>query len=417
MGSRPNCFKRIVSALPFYGLASFVACALMISPRVSADEADARTSVTTGNTRSVKPSTPASVRKDWRKDTEANCGISCRYSRANDNLTLQAVYLIQKIKRVDDAISEGEEVKARTALGGFCRNKSEAIGSCFTRYKAFQRVGLLEIRQAIGKNEDTIARLTHARKEDGKVDGDALVYEIGGKERDAYVPEVTTLSELEASYLSGNLKPTGSKYSATEIRSWSQTLVMNNPLERTIEFRKESVEGNPYQTEKTAYRLYMTKKDGNGKDATDAAAAALYKGSQKQIGDYVKDQQISGATAIAPSQLEKKDKLSYDSITEARSLLNSRIDGDLKKDSDPVVQRKIAADPKADPSAKPSPRPSSLPESAQSREVRVGERRPSSGYRPYGDEEKVVPPEALKNSRYIRYNIQEMFQDIQDTTK
>lgn len=403
------------------GRSIVIGIVFVISNHAFAYDGDARTSVTTGSAQEKRTPTSPDAAKDWRKATEASCGMSCRYSRANDSLTLQAVYLIQKIKWVDTAIHDGKDDRARTALGGFCRSSVEAIEDCFSRYKAFQRVGLLEIRQAIGKNEDTMARLTHARKEDGTVDGDALIYETDGADREGYFPEVTTLSELEASYLSGNLKSSGSKYSPTEIRKWSQTLVMNNPLERTIEFRKESVEGNPYQSEKSAFRLFMTKKDANGRDATDAAAAALYKSSQKQIRDYAKDQQISEATVIAPSQLEKKDKLSYDAIKEARSLMNSRIEGDLKKDSDPVVQRKIATDPKVEPkpnlSAQPSPRPSSLPDSTKSREIHVGGRSPSSGYRLYGDDEKVVPPPALKNSRYIRYNIQEMFQDIQDTTK
>ena len=377
------------------------------------------------------PSGPASTKpgqagKDWRQETEASCGMACRYHRANDNLTMQALYLVTKIQKIETAIQNRQESQARTALGAFCKSDSEEVESCFARYRDFQRIGLLEIRQSIGKNEDSIARLTTGRKADGTVDGTALTFGTG-EEKTAYLPDVPTLSELEQAYLRGNLKPSGSKYSRAEIQKWSQDLIINNPKTRYLQFTAKPVVGNPYQTEKTSYSIYMENRDESGKSAgLDDRAVTQRDRSMKSIQEFAaeKDGADPQAKVIAPSKnLKTEDAITYEAITEARSVVNSKIEGDVRRVDKEEKDRKLASE--SDPKGTPSPGPSGAPTSAAnfgngvSRDVKVttGQTaaRTPSGMKRYGDEEKVERPAEMKNSRYIKYDLGDLMTDIEST--
>ncbi|MBC7386639.1 MAG: hypothetical protein H7301_10835 [Cryobacterium sp.] len=352
---------------------------------------------------------------------EVACGLSCRYSRANENLTLQAVYLLKKIKLIDLSIQTGKEGAARTALGGFCANASEEVESCFKRYKDFQRVGLLEIRQAIGRNEDSIARLVHGRKIDGTAEGEALVFQTGA-DQPAYLPEVPTLKDLETTYLQGNLQPRGGKYSPDDVRKWSQELVLTNPRARTLEFRKETFDANPYGEEKGKSHLHMVNRNEGGVEQTDKAASALYEKSRASIEAYAKDKTISAPEnrTVSPGRVKKEDQVSYDAFTQARSLFNSTLAGDLEKDAKSSA-RKPAAAPKKDPKVAPNPGFTAAPENTEltNRDVNIGGtvRNPAGKYRIYEDDETVKLPPEMKNSRYIRYDIHELFKDTDESTK
>ena len=390
---------------------------------------------------SVNTAAPAAARPtDGRSETEVTCGIACRYHRANDNLTMQALYLVTKIGKIDEAYQkDSSSSEARTALGAFCRSDSEDLDVCFNRYKDFQRVALLNIRQSIGKNEDTIARLTTGRKADGTVDGTVLAFDSGEAKTTPYLPDVPTLSELEQSYIQGRLKPAGSKYSSAEIQKWSQDLIISNPKAKFIEFNKETVVGNPYQQEKTSYSLRMEKRDGSGAPAgPDAEAIRLYEKSVKTIQDYSTDKTIGGETkVIAPSKsLKKDDKISYDAFIQSRSVVNSKIDGDVNRADQDDADRKLASDKTTGKNKDPKEK-SSLPLATAgnaaavlnpvtnsgdgiSRDVRVttgtSAIRAPSGIKTYGEDEKVQRPADMKNSRYIKYDINDMLKDIDSAT-
>jgi hypothetical protein len=393
------------------------------------------------------PSTaPATTKQNWREKTEASCGMACRYHRANDNLTLQALYLITKMKKIDEALGNGEETRAKTALGGFCTDSGEEAEACFDRYKAFQRVALLQIRQAIGKNEEMIARLTSGRKNDGTVEGDTVSFGANA-DPEAYVPEVPTVSELEKAYLDGKLKPTGSKYSAAEIQKWSVELVGIAPNgQRFLEFNKKTVDGNPHQAEKTKYQLHMIARDGSGAANTDAAAVKAVQGSQKAIKEVADNQVQLGVDAkvIGPKDIARDDSVSHSALKEARSILNSRIAGALAKDgasrapagkSAPDSKNaastsakegaasKSAANPQstseksADPKSTAALVSSNAASDAQDLSVKRNTASDPKSYREYADEERVQVPEKVDQSRYIRYNLNELFTDIEDSTK
>jgi hypothetical protein len=379
----------------------------------------------------VGPSKSKAAPKDWKKETEASCGMACRYHRANDNLTMQALYLVTKIKKIDEAEKSGQSTQveeAKISMGGFCRS-GEDISDCFPRYKSFQRVALLQIREAIGKNEDVIAKLTTGRKSDGTVDGTAVTFEAN-VERQPYIPDVPTVSEMEQAYLEGKLKTPKSKFTGREIQKWSEELVLSNPKSRYLEFEKESVEGNPYQKEKSGYSLFRVKGAGSGTEKIDPKAEGLSNAALKEVEKVAKDKNFdTDAKAISPKDLKKEDPLSYAAFIQARSVVNSAVQKDVDKPDKAEKSRSPAAkkDPKASPSGSPSPVPSPgpsiLPSAGNqnvgaSEDVKVVARKPSaSTYREYQPEERIVRPEGMKNSRYIKYNIHELMNDIDTSTR
>lgn len=373
-------------------------------------------------TQSVSIAAPAPVApkekapKDWKKETEATCGMNCRYSRASENLTLQAVYLLKKIQLIDSAIKDpAKEPAARTALGAFCKSSSEELSDCFRRYKDFQAIALLEIRESLGKIDDYKRGLIHGIKPDGSVEGTALVYDVG-VEKNAYIPEVPTLAELEQSYLDGKLRSGKSKYTGAEIRKWSEELILNDPKARYIEYKKKPIDGNPYQSEKTSYRLYV----GDGK--SDARAVKVYDRSKQSVMEFSKDKSQDAQTVkvISPKETKKDDStpgdsISYEAMKDTRNTFNSKIEGDLKESA----AKRVPAS-KKDPKAAETDKASTPEKSDGSKDVLlrdVASQKSNYDERDRNDDYKVVTPEGMKDSRYIKYNPHQLLDDIEKSTK
>jgi len=339
---------------------------------------------------------------------------------------MQALYLLTKVQKIDDAIQkDGDSTEARTALGAFCKDGAEALDSCFTRYKDFQKIALLNLRQSIGQNEDAIAKLTLGRRADGSVeDGTGLAFETGAQAA-PYMPEVPTLAELEKSYLQGGLKPAGSKFTRKDIQAWSQELVLNDPKAKYLEFAKKPAVGNPYQMETTSYSVNMLNRDGSGHaSGADARAVTIYNRALGSVKDFAGDKSPDpDATAIpvTAAKFKSDDKLSYEAYRQARSVVNSKIADDAKRSDEDEKNRKLASakDPKTPPSPSPSgvPSPTVDAHSGVSRDVKITgstARMPSAvpGYKEYGDDEKVERPKEMKNSRYIKYDVENLLNDV-----
>jgi hypothetical protein len=368
--------------------------------------------------------------RNWSRETEATCGMACRYHHANDNLTMQALYLVTKISKIQTAITaDPKSTEARTTLGAFCTDGAEDVGDCFKRYKDFQNIALLDIRQAIGKNEDSIARLTTGRKADGTVAEETAISYESGEEEHPYVPDVPTLSDLEDSYLKGKLKPSGGQsYSRAEIQKWSLSLIVNDPKTRYIQFSKTPAVGNPYQEEKSSYSVYMEQRDEAGNSAgADERALGIYNKSEKRVKEFAKDTKIDGKIKIIePSnKLEVDDKITYDAFVQARSVINSKIQTDEQRHDQEAKDRKLASQKTPDP--KPSPGASSSPKSFDNdnarsdRDVKVttgglGAQKPKE-YHTFGPDENVDPPKEMKNSRYIKYDLGDLLNDTEQNQK
>ena len=273
-------------------------------------------------------------------------------------------------------------------------------------------------------------------------------------ERDAYIPEVPTVSELETAYKEGKLKPSTGVHSAEEIKKWSQELVGIAPRnQRFLEFNKTPVDANPYQADQTKNKIHMLVRDGNGLSPSDKAIEAEILKSQKSLKEVAEGRDVLGKDikTISPKDLNKDDKVTYDALTEARSLLNERLAADFTKDGkrvpagDEIAKtEKDKSDPKGKDGKKlddgglkakredakaqrDDGRVDSTAEATasgraaadQSRDLQVQKQsaRTPSGFKKYGDEERVKVPEQIQNSRYIRYDLNQLFTEIQDSTK
>lgn len=377
---------------------------LTASARGTADEGVLTQSVSTAAPSPSKVAAP----KDWKKETEATCGMSCRYSRASENLTIQAVYLLKKIHLIEAATKDSaQEPAARTALGGFCKNSAEPLSDCFRRYKDFQAIALLEIRESIGKIDGYKRALINGIKPDGTVEGVALVYDVG-VERGAYIPEVPTLAELEQAYLSGKLRPAKGKFSSKDIQKWSQELVVNDPKARYIQYKEKPIDGNPYQNEKTSYRLYIGETSGNGKSKTDEKALKLYDRSKQRVMEFAADPSLTDEVkAVSPNETKTRDTISYEAIKDTRNTFNSKIEGDFKEE----------APSKRSPASKKDFKPGKTEDSKDILVRDLAGGKSKYDERDKNDDYKVVAPDGSKDSRYIRYNIHQLLDDTDKSTK
>jgi hypothetical protein len=128
------------------------------------------------------------------------CGTSCLYQRANDNLGIEAVYIEGKINELDglvDLLKQGSTTKTdaekmiRDNLGEFCKDIPDAF-KCFSRYKYLGKQRLAKIRSAIVKNNDAMVDLESKRA--GTVGRDA---KTASKPAMPYIP---TFDEVNAEY-------------------------------------------------------------------------------------------------------------------------------------------------------------------------------------------------------------------------
>ncbi|MCM2276581.1 MAG: hypothetical protein NDJ89_00715 [Oligoflexia bacterium] len=116
------------------------------------------------------------------------CGQKCIFERANENIGLQAVYLIQKISRLKSAT----EPERFDELGQFCM-PSEDGDECFKRYKTVQVLNLYAMRTAMVKNAKVITDLSTQ----GKKGRTAFTPSTDGKLRKPQVPYVITFEDLQ----------------------------------------------------------------------------------------------------------------------------------------------------------------------------------------------------------------------------
>lgn len=96
------------------------------------------------------------------------CGQDCIYSKANENISLQADFIIKKIMYIQ---IEPDSDKKKKILGNFC-SSTEDGDDCANRYVAMHRFWFMKVRSSLGKNEKNRANLGCTRFD---VQGNCLV--------------------------------------------------------------------------------------------------------------------------------------------------------------------------------------------------------------------------------------------------
>jgi hypothetical protein len=118
----------------------------------------------------------------WQAPDFEDCGQACLYHKANENVSLQAVYVLRKI-----AILQDNPQKARENLPGFCK-EFEQDESCVKRYLRVQIPRLRRMRTALVLNSDSAAKLKSPRQK--------AVFEQGDR-TDGKLPQVPYVSSYE----------------------------------------------------------------------------------------------------------------------------------------------------------------------------------------------------------------------------
>lgn len=90
------------------------------------------------------------------------CGMECLYLKANNNITLQALFVKEKSDRIietdQNSTDPGREQKLKKLLGNFCAD-SETIEDCKDRYLRLNKFWLVKARASIGKNQESSVNL------------------------------------------------------------------------------------------------------------------------------------------------------------------------------------------------------------------------------------------------------------------
>ncbi|MCM2324589.1 MAG: hypothetical protein NDJ90_15120 [Oligoflexia bacterium] len=131
---------------------------------------------------------PAKAGVPWAGKEYDECGQRCVFERANENIGLQAIYLVRKIQRLK-GVGDSERL---SELGDFCMPTDDG-DSCFDRYKTVQVRNLYAMRKAMIDNSLVIAELSGK----GKKQATALARSRDGKLKKPQVPFVITFEDLQ----------------------------------------------------------------------------------------------------------------------------------------------------------------------------------------------------------------------------
>ncbi|MEO5971351.1 MAG: hypothetical protein ABIQ95_15605 [Bdellovibrionia bacterium] len=86
------------------------------------------------------------------------CGLDCHYQKANENISLQANYILKKIEFLGyPSIYASDEAKIEL-LGSFYKS-GEDLDECIARYVRMNRFWFVKVRSALGKNEESYSEL------------------------------------------------------------------------------------------------------------------------------------------------------------------------------------------------------------------------------------------------------------------
>jgi hypothetical protein len=111
---------------------------------------------------------PWTNKKDYQ-----DCGMSCLYEKGNENLSLQAMYIMNKIEALEGAVRAGNHSEAFERLGRYCteeeRNATKPDATaCMSRYAREQILVLRKIELAVATNAVNAGRFKNGPELDVK---------------------------------------------------------------------------------------------------------------------------------------------------------------------------------------------------------------------------------------------------------
>ncbi len=131
----------------------------------------------------------------WADESKyQSCGQSCTYQKGNENLSVQATYIMEKVQALRQEMDKPfpDEQMVRDSLGTFCRD-GEVVGDCVNRFILAQTSALYKMRQAIGNNDSVVGDLSDGSRGEQS----AAVWKERKDALSPQVPEVLKLKQIE----------------------------------------------------------------------------------------------------------------------------------------------------------------------------------------------------------------------------
>lgn len=186
----------------------------------------------------------------WQDPDKRWCGMSCVFSKMNENLSTQALYAVGKIDWIEKALLDpaergglSEDSFLTKHLGPFCMTKTkEAPRACFERYKKVNILYLTKIEAQIASNKAKIIDLNDTREITAPYPGAPRLAPLRVAASAAYsvekkpqVPSPPTYEELQKQY---NDQSTRMRLTATErYLQWMDALPQEPSRDEFLKFK------------------------------------------------------------------------------------------------------------------------------------------------------------------------------------
>jgi hypothetical protein len=319
---------------------------------------------------------------------------------------------------------------------------SDLVRRCYKdKYESFHAISLMNLREAIGRNEDTIAKLVTGRAKNGEVTTGSKVIDFN-EEEDTYIPDVLSVHDLKAQYQKSVAQdPTKLSRTKIENQKWVSELLIPGKTPDLVEFKKVSKDGEKSIKESP---LNMVNQDDQGNAKKDTKLSKLLEAHLKKpevqeeiknAKDRLKNSKLTPIKAdVAVKNFERdiigengqgpEDRISADAFSYARNQILYRLDEGKKAlteeqtvDSygNPIIKTASSKENENKTEAKEKASATNSKKEASSLTVNSDQFKMKNEKELaaiYSQESKFKKPAENQNSNYIRYDLDELLSDI-----
>jgi hypothetical protein len=249
--------------------------------------------------------------------TYEECGQTCLLQKANENLSLQALYILNRINTLQGMATSGDSVQQDTLvnkeLANLCPDVSVSdagANTCFQRYVRVQVVALRQMKTAIANNQNS---LIGYRSDVQAVGGDGTIqrkavspntvaqYENGPKKKvqTTYVTDLASKDDVNRAYESETKEM---KYLASEpYQKWVEEDRPHQPNKEDF-YNWKSVPLDPQNTSLGKVSVLQNDKNGNPAYDVNAYNAAMleYKSRMSDLNSVLANKSIASSPRFTP---------------------------------------------------------------------------------------------------------------------
>lgn len=214
----------------------------------------------------------------WTDSAFRSCGVACTYEKANENLSLEALYILKKLAALKNASDFRTTIQNNLAEFCLSTEPNQKSGqsrerACYERYLRVQ-VGILKrIRTAIVANSDMAGalRTQKVRPEDATVPVVSVEPSDAETPRIPQVPYLPTYEDLQEEYRRGRA------LTSPEYERWAKSVPREPARDDFVKFRE--IPRDPENPEGEKMVIVDSNRDGTPKydDVAFQAALARYR--------------------------------------------------------------------------------------------------------------------------------------------